>query len=99
MTNLIIALPLSIIISLLALLTAVSVYTLAEKIGDGIERRKRIKQLDSLIESWTRLADEECDPLEKGYKTARLLNLEYERRKLSDTKRKRKHSDPTVESV
>ena len=86
MTNLIIALPISVIISLLALLTSISVYTLAEEIADEIERRKRIKQLDDLIELWTRLADEECDPLEKGYKTARLLDLEYER-KLMDNGR------------
>lgn len=79
-----IALSASILSAVLIVILIASIQTLIDAIDEWQERRKRIRQLNILIDLWTRLADEERDPLEKGYKTARLLNLEYERKLMNN---------------
>lgn len=75
----ILALPVSVMIALGGILLASAVQTAIDCAYELAERRRKIKQLDVRVRVWTSLAAEETDPIEKGYKTARLVNLAYEK--------------------
>ena len=75
----ILALPASVLAALGGALLASAVQTAIEYAEELAERRRKIKRLDIRVRVWISLAAEETDPVEKGYKTARLLNLAYER--------------------
>ena len=75
----ILALPAAILISILVILLEAGIQTLIDELRSASERRNKLKQLDIRIRVWTSLAAEELDPVEKGYKTARLFNYAYEK--------------------
>ena len=75
----ILALPSAILIAILVILLEAGIQTLIDELRSASERRNKLKQLDVRVRVWTSLAAEEPDPVEKGYKTARLLNLAYEK--------------------
>lgn len=63
---------------LIALVVAIPL-TLLEAWVEWDEKRKLRKWYDVRIKVYKRLAMEETNPIEKGYKVARLCNYAYER--------------------
>lgn len=56
--------------------------TLIDVWDEWDEKRKLRKQYNKEIKLWKKMAMEESDPIEKGYKVARLCNLAYEKSKI-----------------
>ena len=72
---------------MLAVAFVVSCYlTLLQVWEEWDEKRAKKKQYDKNIKLWELLAAEELDPIEKGYKTARLCNYAYENRNVKGIK-------------
>lgn len=67
---------------LIALVVSIPL-TLLEAWIEWEEKRKLRKWYDVRIKVYKRLAMEETNPIEKGYKVARLCNYAYERSMLS----------------
>ncbi len=52
--------------------------TVIQVLDEKAEKRRAERQHKAKLRVWKQLAIEETDPIEKGYKVARLLNYAYE---------------------